>query len=56
MLCEALAFDDVQVVGRPGSPEVAPIRAEGIFPTVTVRMGREGERHWVLAARRWRTG
>ena len=33
-------FDDVQVVGRPGSPEIAPLRAEGIFPTVTVRMGK----------------
>ena len=33
-------FDVVQVVGRPGSPEIAPLRAEGMFPTVTVRMGR----------------
>ena len=33
-------FDVVQVVRRPGSPEIAPLRAEGIFPTVTVRMGR----------------
>ena len=40
-LCGARTqFDDVQVIGRAGSREVAALRMEGIFPTVTVRMGR----------------
>ena len=45
-------FDDVQVVGRAGSPEVA-IRAEGVFPNFSVCMGRPRRGLALIAHRRF---